>query len=57
MIRHHLGPLLNVWIMQVSLFSSVLINRFHCNIMNLAYRVIFEAENFRGYSSMIDFVN
>ena len=30
MIKHHLGPLLGVWIMQVSLFSSVLINRFHC---------------------------
>ena len=30
MIRHHLGPQPSVWIMQVSLFSSVLINRFHC---------------------------
>ena len=29
MIKHHLGPQLRVWIMQVSLFSSVLINRFH----------------------------
>ena len=30
MIMHHLGPQLGVWIMQVSTFSSVLINRFHC---------------------------
>ena len=27
---YHLGPQLGVWIMQVSTFSSVLINRFHC---------------------------
>ena len=26
----HLGPQLSVWIMQMSLFSSVHINRFHC---------------------------
>ena len=30
MIMYHLGPQLGVWIMQVSTFSSVLINRFHC---------------------------
>ena len=30
MIKHHLGLELSVWILQVSLFSSVLINRFHC---------------------------
>ena len=30
-IMYHLGPqLLGVWIMQVSTFSRVLINRFHC---------------------------
>ena len=29
-IKHHLGPQLSVWITQVFLFSSVLINRFHC---------------------------
>ena len=31
MIMYHLGPQLGVWIMQVSTFSSVLINRFHSN--------------------------
>ena len=31
MIMYHLGPQLGVWIMQVSTFSSVLINRFHCS--------------------------
>ena len=31
MIKHHLGPWLGVQIMQVSTFSSVLINRFYCN--------------------------
>ena len=31
MIMYHLGSQLGVWIMQVSTFSSVLINRFHCN--------------------------
>ena len=31
MIMYDLGPQLGVWIMQVSTFSSVLINRFHCN--------------------------
>ena len=31
MIMYHLGPQLGVWIMQVSTFSSVLINRFHLN--------------------------
>ena len=30
MIMYHLGPQLGVWIMQVSTFSSALINRFHC---------------------------
>ena len=30
MIMYHLGPQLGVWIMQVSTFSSVLINRLHC---------------------------
>ena len=30
-IMYHLGPQLGVWIMQVSTFSSVLINRFHCS--------------------------
>ena len=30
MIMYHLGPQLGVWIMQVSTFSRVLINRFHC---------------------------
>ena len=30
MLMYHLGPQLGVWIMQVSTFSSVLINRFHC---------------------------
>ena len=28
--KHHLGPQLSMWIIQVSLFSSVLNNRFHC---------------------------
>ena len=32
MIMYHLGPQLGVWIMQVSTFSSVLINRFHCTV-------------------------
>ena len=31
MKKCHLGPILCVWIMQVSLFSSVHINRFHCS--------------------------
>ena len=30
MIKHHLGPQLSMWIIQVSILSSVLINRFHC---------------------------
>ena len=30
MIMYHLGPQLGMWIMQVSMFSGVLINRFHC---------------------------
>ena len=30
MIKCHLGPQLSVWIMQVSLFSSAHINKFHC---------------------------
>ena len=30
MIKRHLGLELRMWIMQVSLFSSVLIDRFHC---------------------------
>ena len=30
MIMYHLGPQLGVWIMQVSTFSSVLINRSRC---------------------------
>ena len=30
MIKCHLGPPLSAWIMQVSSFSSVHINRFHC---------------------------
>ena len=29
-IKDHLGPQLSVWIIKVSSFSSVLINRFHC---------------------------
>ena len=33
MIMYHLGPQLGVWIMQVSTFSSVLINRFHCTLI------------------------
>ena len=36
MIMCHLGPQLGVWIMQVSTFSSVLINRFHCIPTNCA---------------------
>ena len=35
MIMYHLGPQLGVWIMQVSTFSRVLINRFHCISMIL----------------------
>ena len=31
MIMYHLGPQLGVWIMQVSTFSRVLINRFYCS--------------------------
>ena len=31
MIMYHLGPQLGVWIMQVSTFPRVLINRFHSN--------------------------
>ena len=31
MKKCHLVPILRVWIMQVSLFSSVHINRFHCS--------------------------
>ena len=34
-IMHHLGPQLGVWFIQVSTFSSVLINRFHCITSNL----------------------
>ena len=34
MIKSHLGP---VWIMQVSLFSSVHINRFHCTLFKTLY--------------------
>ena len=30
-----LGPLPSVLIMEVSLFSSVLINRFHCNYFSI----------------------
>ena len=30
MLKHHLGPQLSVCIMQVSIFSSILISRFHC---------------------------
>ena len=30
MIMYHLGPQLGVWITQVPMFSSDLINRFHC---------------------------
>ena len=37
MIMYHLGPQLGVWIMQMSTFSSVLINRFHCIRINLTY--------------------
>ena len=32
MLRDTLGPLSGVLIIQVSLFSSVLISRFHCNV-------------------------
>ena len=38
MIKHHLGPQLSVWIMQVSLFSSVLINRFHNIFMSTKHQ-------------------
>ena len=40
MIKCHLGPQLGVWIMQVSLFSSVYIDRFHCmrNIVRLLHK-------------------
>ena len=34
MIKYHLGPQLSVWIMQVSLFSSLHINRFCCIIVS-----------------------
>ena len=40
MIMYHLGPQLGVWIMQVSTFSSVLINRFHC-----IHKVDYDSEN------------
>ena len=30
MIKSHLGLQLSVWIMQISLFSSAHVNRFHC---------------------------
>ena len=41
MIIYHLGPQLSVWIMQVSTFSSVLINRFRCNLQgNIIIEVI-----------------
>ena len=36
----HLGPQLSVWIMQVSIFSSVQINRFHCMIIAMVTRVL-----------------
>ena len=37
MIMYHLGPQLGVWIMQMSTFSSVLINRFHCIVYTTLY--------------------
>ena len=37
MIMYHLGPQLGVWIMQVSTFSRVLINRFHCMYNDLGH--------------------
>ena len=37
MIMYHLGPQLGVWIMQVSTFSSALINRFHCSKIALQF--------------------
>ena len=41
-IMYHLGPQLAVWIMQVSTFSSVLINRFHCiNCQEVAIQRLF----------------
>ena len=33
MIKCNLGLQISVWIMQVSLFSSVHINRFHCSMI------------------------
>ena len=33
MKKGRLGPQLSVWIMQVSIFSSVYINRFHCSLV------------------------
>ena len=44
-IKHHLGPSLSVWIMQVSLFSSVLINRFHCTTCIAHVSSIFQDGN------------
>ena len=40
MIMYHLGPQLGVWIMQVSTFSSVLINRFHCMYIIMIIKII-----------------
>ena len=39
--KYHLGPQLIGWIMQVSIFSSIHINRFHCtSYISLAYGII-----------------
>ena len=46
MIKHHLGPSLSVWIMQVSRFSGVLINRFHCIAMLLVLKEFYELTSY-----------
>ena len=49
MKKDHLGPQLSVWFMQVSLFSSVHINRFHCiTYTNTVHTIIVVGCKFYG---------
>ena len=41
MKKCQLGPQLSVWIMLVSIFSSVHINRFHCSVFSSINRLSF----------------
>ena len=48
MMIYHLGPQLGMWIMQVSTFSSVLINRFHCNTLKGFIPKLFATSGLEG---------